>query len=435
MSEVSSPTLISILQQINMGVVLLDDQARVHFWNDFMAVNSGLRPEQALGKALCELFPDLPEPWLRKKLDSVFMLENMAFSSWQQRPHPFNFAGSRPITGQAQKMFQNATFFPLREADGVIRLVCLALTDATDIAMQQLELAELNALLSAEKEEQARLIKRLEETQAQLLQSEKMAAIGQLAAGVAHEINNPVGFVNSNLGSLKGYVDEVFALINSYQALIEQHGNEALKSELAALNKKADLDFLISDLAELIRESQGGLDRVKRIVVDLRDFSHVDSSEWNMADLHQGLDSTLNVIWNEIKYRAEIIKEYGDIPAVEAIGAQLNQVFMNLIINASHALGEGGHIWLRTGQVDDEVFVQVQDDGCGIAAENLGRLFEPFFTTKPVGKGTGLGLSLAYSIVNKHHGRLEVSSVVGQGTTFTVWLPKTQPKAAEVASA
>ncbi|MCJ8169479.1 ATP-binding protein [Atopomonas sediminilitoris] len=435
MATVGMPTLASVLQQINLGVVLLDAEARVHFWNDFMAVNSGTRAETAVGQLLFELCPEVPELWIKKKLESVFTLENMAFSAWQQRPHLFDFAGSRPITGQAQKMFQNATFFPLREEGGAITLVCLALTDATDIAVQQLALAELNQLLQAEKDEQTRLIKRLEETQAQLLQSEKMAAIGQLAAGVAHEINNPVGFVNSNLGSLKGYFDEVFAVLTEYQTLIAAQGNPELDSAVQALNKKADVDFLTQDIAELIRESQGGLDRVKRIVVDLRDFSHVDSSEWNMADLHHGLDSTLNVIWNEIKYRVEIIKEYGDIPAVEAIGAQLNQVFMNLIINASHAVGEGGHIWLRTGTQDGEVFVEVRDDGCGIDPDNLNRLFEPFFTTKPVGKGTGLGLSLAYSIINKHHGRLTVDSVVGEGSRFTVWLPQRQPAAAAEADA
>ena len=328
-------------------------------------------------------------------------------------------------------MYQNCTFSPMVEASGSVKYVCLTIADATETAAQHLELERLNELLQDEKNEQARLIRKLEDAQAQLLQSEKMAAIGQLAAGVAHEINNPVGYVYSNFSSLERYVEDLFRLIETYQTVAAEHQDPALRTRLEQANQTLDYDFLRSDMADLVRESRQGLERVKQIVQDLRDFSHIDSGDWQMTDLHKGLDSTLNVIWNEIKFKAEVVKNYGDLPEVQCLGSQLNQVFMNLIINAAHAIEQQGTIWLETGTQDDWVFVRVRDSGAGIDPEHLTRLFDPFFTTKPVGQGTGLGLSVSYSIVGKHHGRLEVESEPGQGATFTVWLPRMQPASEE----
>jgi signal transduction histidine kinase len=165
---------------------------------------------------------------------------------------------------------------------------------------------------------------------------------------------------------------------------------------------------------------------VKNIVQDLKDFSHVDEAEWQWSDLHHGLDSTLNIVWNELKYKAEVVKEYGAPPEIECIPSQLNQVFMNLLVNAAHAIENRGTITIRTGHDGDGAWVEITDDGKGIAPEHLERIFDPFFTTKPVGKGTGLGLSLSYGIVKKHKGRIEVDSRPGMGARFRVWLPVRQ---------
>jgi signal transduction histidine kinase len=171
-------------------------------------------------------------------------------------------------------------------------------------------------------------------------------------------------------------------------------------------------------------ESREGITRVKKIVQNLKDFSHAGSDDdWQWSNLHQGLDSTLSIVWNEIKYKAEVKKEYGEIPDVECLPSQLNQVFMNLLVNAAHAIEDKGIITIRTGTQDDGVWVEVSDSGNGIAPEHLNRIFEPFFTTKPVGKGTGLGLSVSYSIIQTHHGNINVASKVGEGTTFRIWLP------------
>ena len=284
------------------------------------------------------------------------------------------------------------------------------------------DLQAVNQALEAEKTRQAELIKKLADAHNQLVQSEKMASIGQLAAGVAHEINNPVGFVNSNLTSLNRYVAGLLEMLSVYE-LAEGELTAATRDKVAELKQELDISYLRGDIGNLISESMDGLQRVKRIVLDLKDFSHTSATEMQWASLEQGMDSTINVVWNELKYKAELIKEYAGIPQIKCIPSQLNQVFLNLLTNAAQAIEQHGTITIRTGQVGDDVFVSISDTGGGISAENMKHLFEPFFTTKPVGMGTGLGLSIAYGIVQKHDGRIDVTSEVGQGTTFTVWLP------------
>lgn len=258
----------------------------------------------------------------------------------------------------------------------------------------------------------------------QLLQSEKLAAIGQLAAGIAHEINNPIGFVNSNLNTLSGYLRDIFCVLDAWGAALNENPiSIETQQNLRELKQAKLLDYLRGDIPELIAESREGLSRVRDIIQDLKDFAHVDKNDWELGDLHKGLDSTLNIISNELKYHCTVHKEYGEIPQISCILSQLNQVFMNLLINAAHAIETKGDIHIRTGCTEQEVWVEISDNGKGIAPENLSRLFEPFFTTKPVGKGTGLGLSISQNIVRKHGGRIEVTSELGQGSRFRVWLP------------
>ncbi|WP_198119626.1 ATP-binding protein [Massilia rhizosphaerae] len=277
-------------------------------------------------------------------------------------------------------------------------------------------------------QEQQQLIARLSEAHDQLLQSEKMASIGQLAAGVAHEINNPIGFVNSNMGTLRHYVGTLLSVVDAYGAAVNEAApGSALAARIEAIGREADLGYLKEDIADLVSESMDGLKRVKDIVQALKDFSHVGLTDWQYADVHAGLDTTLNIVANEIKYKATVEKHYGKLPEIKCLASQLNQVFMNLLVNAAQAIQNRGVITIATGAQDGWVWVKISDNGCGIAPDNLKRVFEPFFTTKPVGSGTGLGLSLSYSIVNKHGGRIDVASKPGVGTVFTVRLPVTPP--------
>jgi signal transduction histidine kinase len=256
-----------------------------------------------------------------------------------------------------------------------------------------------------------------------------MASIGQLAAGVAHELNNPIGFVHSNLGTLDGYLHDLMDIIDTYERII--HAPDSHFPQLPALEQvkeERDFAFLKSDIFNLVAESKDGLGRVRKIVQDLKSFSRVGEQDWQEADLHQGLDSTLNIVWNELKYKCKVVKEYGDIPPIYCLISQLNQVFMNLLVNAGHAIETAGTITIRTRCAgDDGICIEISDTGKGIPPENISRIFDPFFTTKPVGKGTGLGLSLSYGIVQRHHGRIEVDSKSGQGTTFRIVLPIRQP--------
>jgi len=256
-----------------------------------------------------------------------------------------------------------------------------------------------------------------------LLRSEKMAAVGQLATGVAHEINTPIGYVNSNLGTLSRYTTQLLAALDACMACAGQ--SPELARTLQALEQKYELAYLKEDLVALLAESRDGLDRVKTIVVALKDFAHADSAEMVSADLLVGLESTLKVASTDIRQKADIVRELQPMPPVLCAPGQINQVFMNMLVNAAHAIQGHGVITLRNGFDDHEVWVEIADNGPGIAPEHLSRVFEPFFTTKPVGQGTGLGLSVSWDIVVKQHGgRIEVRSQPGQGASFKVHLPR-----------
>lgn len=269
------------------------------------------------------------------------------------------------------------------------------------------------------KSNQELLNDRLEQANRQLLQSEKLAAIGQLAAGVAHEINNPVGYVYSNLQSLETYLTDLFRLTDAVDSA------ESLDN-LRAIKQNIDYDFVRSDLKDVLAESREGIERVKTIVSALKDFSHIEEEEFKPADLHRGIETTLNVVNNELKYKADVVKDFGDLPEVECIISQINQVVMNLLVNAAHAIDDFGKISIRTRQEADLVVIEVEDTGSGISRENINRIFEPFYTTKPIGKGTGLGLSLSFNIIEKHSGQIDVESTPGKGTWFRITLPVKQ---------
>lgn len=270
-------------------------------------------------------------------------------------------------------------------------------------------------------------------THEQLIQTEKMASIGQLAAGVAHEINNPIGYVHSNLSTLVSYTSHLLALIESYEEAVARGPSNPMLAEINEMRRRFDIEFVRTDLPQLLSESQEGVERVRKIVQDLKDFSRSDASdEWILADLHKGLDSTLNIVWNELKYKARVVKTYGELPRVQCIPSELNQVFLNVLVNAGQAIEQNGVITVTTSLEGPEACVAIGDDGAGIGEDVLPRIFDPFFTTKTVGAGTGLGLSISYGIVKKHGGRIEVSSTLGQGTLFKIYIPVHRP-AREVA--
>lgn len=314
------------------------------------------------------------------------------------------------------------------QANVILQSNVIERTHELELAKQQLE-QELADRVRTQAELQhsydalQTLHRQLQEAQQYLMQSEKLAAVGQLAAGMAHEINNPISFVTSNLAMLGRYQSTLADLLERYRQA-ESGLAEAVRNDLANLRQKTDLDFLLEDSRALLEETRGGVERVRKIVQDLRDFSQVDSSsDWQWADLNQCLDTTLNLLGERLSGAVEVRREYGQLPQVQCKPAELNQVFFNLINNALQAMSAGGHLTLRSGLDGDQAFVEIEDNGVGIPDSVRPHIFDPFFTTRPVGQGAGLGLSLAYGVMQQHGGEISVRSLIGIGSAFRVSLP------------
>jgi len=270
----------------------------------------------------------------------------------------------------------------------------------------------------------------------QLLMSSKLAGIGELAAGIAHEINNPIGFVTSNTRTLSRYVADLAELVGAYHKLkeISAAGNacEAMVEQIEVLEEKLDLGYVLDDMQSLVAENRDGLDRVVRILRDLKNFSHADGETPQPLAINTILEDALNLARNEIKYKATVETDFGDVPSILGHPGQLSQVFINILVNAAHAIEDKGTIFITTRANAEMLTVTVRDTGRGIPPDVLPRIFDPFYTTKERGKGTGLGLSIALEIVQKHGGTIAVESEVGQGTSFTVELPVNQTTAPTV---
>ncbi len=311
------------------------------------------------------------------------------------------------------------------------------------VAMEDITLRKRSEELILEKQEllqtfNIRLEERVEEEISKsrgkdlmVMRQEKLASLGQLAAGVAHEINNPVSFVDSNMREFADYFNQMKKYLTLQQELLGHTATQEQLEELALSAQKLEIPMILDDGASLLTESLDGVKRVAQIVHDLKNFVRVDTEEYEPVDLTSCLERALTIVFNELKYVAVIVKEYLPLPLTLCNPGQLNQVFLNLLTNAGHAVTDmtSGRITLKTRHDDGFVYTSVTDNGHGIPPEIKERIFEAFFTTKEVGKGTGLGLSISYDIINKHHGELLMESAVGVGTTFTVILPRLKESA------
>ncbi len=373
------------LDCINDVVILADEQGKIRRINKAITTMMGLTIAEAIGSDWRDLLPDELSTLANLPLNDEFYDHKRG--KWLHY-QIFPFEGST-IDSQ------------------IVQVVTLH--DNTAIWKINLELSEAYAHQKA--------------AQSQMVHQEKMASIGQLAAGVAHEINNPTGFITSNLSSLGKYAAKLNQHITFLEEIIAKQQDTEISAAVQQHQKQLKLSFVQDDINDLIEESLEGAERIKTIVQNLKSFSRVDDTGMSHANLHQCLDSALSIGQNEIKYKATITKDYQDIPDCNCNAQQLNQVFLNLLVNAAQAMEQPGTITIQTLTKGSWIVIKISDDGTGIEPEFLSRIFEPFFTTKDVGKGTGLGLSICYDIIQKHHGEITVVSEVGQGTNFTIKLP------------
>ncbi len=303
------------------------------------------------------------------------------------------------------------------------RFLDMKVQERTAQVMQQKQkIEEINHELNRQKDEVQKTLEDLKQAQTQLVQSEKMASLGQLVAGIAHEINNPVNFISAGVDSLSTNLEEIRQVLDIYHKITEENVTEKLK-EIENIKEKVEYKEAIREINKLIESIKNGTKRTTEIVRGLRTFSRLDEDILKVADIHEGIDSTLILLHNKYKNRIEIVKNYGDIPQIECYPGQLNQVFMNLLSNAVDAIDDKGTITISTSLSDSLIKISIKDSGQGIPENIRKKIFDPFFTTKGVGKGTGLGLSISQSIIEKHKGTMTYISEPGKGTEFIISLP------------
>ncbi len=413
--------LSDLLNQMSFALCIVKRDYSIVMANQYFLSRVKGISQQVVGENLLTLFPESAK-LLKRKVDTAFKIESPSFSSWEQSPHVLPFKTSRPVSGREERMYQDLELIPIHSENGVLEHLCLCVYDSTITASQQQELTDVTNQLRHEHQA-------LKQAQTQLLQSEKMASIGQLSAGIAHEINNPIGFITSNMQTLDDYFKKMKGFISEVNSLVADNASARLKTDIDQLYARLQLDFIIEDIADLISESLEGSSRVMAIVKNLKEFSHVDSADWAYVDITDGIDSTLRIINNEIKYHIEVERHYAaNTPQIYCQPMQLNQVFLNILVNASQAIHQQGTITVEVAPTTDQyVEIKISDTGTGIAPQHLSSIFEPFFTTKPVGSGTGLGLSVSYGIVHAHHGTIRVESELGVGSTFIIQLPVAGP--------
>ncbi len=381
----------SLIQIAPVLIVHLTPDHNIIEFNNAAEKFYGSKREDILGKDYLELF--LPK----------------------ERRDDFLEAVKKVLAGEPTRGLENYFSTP----DGEKRLLSWDMDRRLDANNKPIGVIAVGQDITGRREAEEELLL----AQSKIIHQEKMASIGQLAAGVAHEINNPMGFITSNLRTLDKYAEKFTEFIQVQARVItslcSSHEAEALNER----RKRLKLDYITEDIKELISESLEGANRVKTIVQNLKSFSRVDEAAYKPADINQCIESTLNIVWNELKYKTTVRTEYGDIPLTKCYPQQLNQVFMNVFVNAAHAIEKRGEIGVKTWDNDGSIYISISDTGQGIPDEKISRIFEPFFTTKELGKGTGLGLSICYEIVEKHNGEITVKSEVGKGTSFTIKIP------------
>ena len=414
-----------------------------------LIVISPKRDIVTLNEAFCSMTGYKRQDLIGKKIDSIFshdMQSNESYSSSfdiimnkgaisNLETHCINKAGEKiPV------LFSGAAMRSKGKEDvvAIVSIVCVV-RDITqrkkmeeDLKNAKQSLEEHHQQLHDAFDDMKKTHEELKTTQNQLLQSEKLASIGQLSAGIAHEINNPLGFISSNIEALESYIHsymQVLDFSDQIRAAIASKDFEvaaAIVLQVKELEDRINYDFIKDDVYSLIKESKGGIERIKKIIMDLKTFARPDTESQKSSRIEEILDAAVNICWNEIKYWADLKKEYAHVSPIVCNSQKLVQVIVNLLVNASQAIprDQRGLITIKTYEDNEYIYVDVKDSGKGIEQEHLRKIFDPFFTTKEIGVGTGLGLSVTYQIIKEQQGDIKVKSEIGKGTIFTISLPR-----------
>jgi two-component system NtrC family sensor kinase len=405
----------SLVETLPQNIFRKDLEGRVTFGNTNYCKVLGMPLDQLLGKTDFDLFPHHLAS--RYRDDDHNVLESgKIFDTVEEH-----------VTPAGKRLYVQVMKTPVYGPDGRVAGVQGIFWDVTERKLAEQELEHKNRLLEESVASEREALEQLKKTQSHLVQSEKLASLGQMVAGVAHEINNPLAFVINNTAVLQRDLRGVTELLTMYRAAdgaLKDKCPEAA-AQIAELSEQVDVEYTLGNLPELLVRSRDGLKRIQQIVRDLRDFARLDESDLHEVDLNAGIQSTVNIILGHAKKKQVKIETELDkaLPPVACQPAKINQVVMNLVSNAIDASNENGRVVIRTASVDGMARIEVVDEGTGIPLELRDRIFDPFFTTKPVGEGTGLGLSISYGIVNDHGGTIEVESTVGEGSRFMVSLP------------
>lgn len=425
-----------IREQMEKYRVLLTDIKDAYFEVDvlgnFTVVNS----------AMCNALGYGPEELVGTKYRKVVDKEGakklqQAVEKLHKNDEPVNLLDMEAANKDGTKVIYEAMISVIKETDGVVvgfrgvgRDVTRRRQMETELKKNQDDLIKKNKEIDESRKDIQLALARLEKaheelkaSQLKILQQEKMASIGQLAAGVAHELNNPMSFISSNLGTLEKYINRLVDFIRAQSEALKSVQSDAVLKKMDKKRLEVKLDYILEDARVLLKESLDGSDRVKTIVRGLNSFSRMDEEEYKKSDINECIESAITIVWNELKYKSKLEKNYGSLPLSMCYPRQMNQVFVNLLINAVNAIVDKGVIAIKTWHQDGFVWIAVSDTGIGIPGKNLARIFEPFFTTKETGKGTGLGLSITYEIIQRHKGEITVVSEAGKGTTFTIKIP------------
>jgi two-component system NtrC family sensor kinase len=407
----------SLVETIPQMILCKDLDGRFTFANDKFCMELGTTLENFKGKTDFDFFPkELAEKYRRddkQVLDSGQILDVV----------------EQHVTPKGEKLYVQVMKTPLYGADGKAIGIQGIFWDVSERMRAEEKLKEQNVILHERERSEREAHQALKAAQSRMVETEKLASLGQLVAGVAHEINNPLAFVSNNVAVLERDLGDIITLIGLYQQF-ERTGDPShaeLSGQIDAVSQQLDLDYTLDNMPRLIERTREGLRRIERIVKDLRLFARVDEGEWNEVDLNPGIESSVNMVQGYArKKNVRLVTELEPVPPLRCRGARIHQVVVNLLMNGIDACGADDTVTIRTHAepAGEGVRIEVADTGCGMEPAIRDRIFDPFFTTKAIGEGTGLGLSISYGIVQEHNGNIDVQSAPGAGSCFTIRLPK-----------